>query len=118
MTSPPTGPEELVREYEIKAAERERVYLIDAKAGNVLFDRMHVIAKQLRDTAEGRSAFEALILHPLDGVRVNAAAECLAWSSPAAIETLEEIERGLGLNSLTAKYVLKQYHDGTLKLDW
>lgn len=90
----------------------------DATRANRIFDRLHVVAKELRKTAAGRSGLLALARHEITGVRLLAATECLAWSPEVAVAALEAIEASVGLHSVSAKYTLKSFRAGTLDLDW
>ena len=93
-----------------------------AAKANKLFDAMHVIAKELRMSEEGRRGLEALTDHPRAGVRLNAAAHVLLWAPELAVPVLEAISRSsgpdFGLSPTTARYTLKAFHEGTLNLDW
>lgn len=90
----------------------------DAKKANRIFDRLHTLAKDLRQTPAGRSGLLALSGHEITGVRLLAATECLAWSPEVAVPALETIEGSVGLHSVSAKYTLRSYRAGTLDLDW
>lgn len=90
----------------------------DAKKANRIFDRLHALAKQLRQTPAGRTGLIGLTRHEVPGVRLLAATECLAWSPDVAVPTLEAIEGSVGLHAVSAKYTLKAYRAGTLDLDW
>jgi hypothetical protein len=90
----------------------------DAKRANRVFDRLHALAKELRQAPAGRAGLLALMSHEIQGVRLLAATECLAWSPDVAVPTLEAIEGSAGLHAISAKYTLKSYRAGTLDLDW
>jgi Domain of unknown function (DUF2019) len=90
----------------------------DAKKANRIFDRLHALAKELRQTPSGRAGLLLLSGHEVAGVRLLAATECLAWSPEVAVPALEAIEGSVGLHSVSAKYTLKSYRAGTLDLDW
>ncbi|MFT4030053.1 MAG: DUF2019 domain-containing protein [Protaetiibacter sp.] len=90
----------------------------DAKKANRVFDRLHVLAKSLRQTPDGRAGLAALTQHETPGVRLLAATECLAWAPEVAVPALEAIEGSAGLHAVSAKYTLKSFREGTLNLDW
>jgi ABC-type branched-subunit amino acid transport system substrate-binding protein len=85
---------------------------------NALFDAAHALAKQLRQTKEGRAGIQALLDHPRAGVQLLAASDTLAWAPDRAITILESLETGPGLYAVSAKYTLRSYRSGTLNLDW
>jgi hypothetical protein len=89
-----------------------------AKEANRLFDRLHELAGELRSTDAGRRGIATMIRDPNVGVRLIAASHSLAWAPAEAIGALEEIERGRGLHSVSAKYTLKAFQEGRLKSDW
>jgi len=84
----------------------------DAKETNRLYDRLRVLAGELRSSDAGRHGITALIRNPNVGVRLVAAYDSLAWAPDEAVRALEEIERGRGLHAVTAKYTLKAFHVG------
>lgn len=90
----------------------------DATRANKVFDRLHLMAKDLGQTPSGREGLLGLTRHNVPGVRLLAATECLPWSPEAAIQALEEIEQGTGLHAVSAKYTLKSYRAGSLNLTW
>lgn len=90
----------------------------DAKKANPLFDRLHVIFKQLRAEPSGRDGIAALMDDPTTGVRLIAASHSLAWAPDKAVKVLEAIESDPGLHAVTAKYTLKAFREGTLNMDW
>lgn len=85
---------------------------------NALFDAAHALAKQLRQTKEGRAGIQVLMDHPHPGVQLVAATDTLAWDPDRAIEILESLESGSGLHAVSAKYILRSYRSGKLNLDW
>ena len=92
----------------------------ETKAGkaNKIFDRIHSIALQLRPVEEGRQGLEKLLGHPIRGVRLNAAADCLAWNSKAAVTALENLLTPRGTHSLSAEITLREYRAGRMRFDW
>jgi hypothetical protein len=93
----------------------------DARKANPLFDRLHVIFKQLRAEQAGREGISALMddATVTVGVRLVAASHSLGWAPVRAVAVLEDIERdGPGLYRTTAKYTLKSFREGTLDQDW
>ncbi|MGH7685484.1 MAG: DUF2019 domain-containing protein [Candidatus Dormibacteria bacterium] len=91
----------------------------DAKKANPLFDQLHAIFKRLRGDQAGRSGIAAFMDDPDVGVRIAAASHSLAWAPERATAVLEAIERdGPGLYRTTAKYTLKSFREGRLKMDW
>ena len=107
---------DVTAEYERLAAEwsSER----NARKANRIFDRLHRAALQLRETEEGRMFVESLLHHEDRGVRLTAAADCLAWGSASAISALEGLVTPRGLHSLDAEMTLREYHAGRMRFDW
>lgn len=89
-----------------------------AKKANLILDRLHVIALQLRPLENGRRGLEALLLHETRGVRLMAAGDCLAWGSEAAISALEKWVSPRGTHSLSAETTLREYRAGRMRFDW
>lgn len=108
----------LLREFAEGGATWDSLVGSDAKQANHVFDRLHTLAKGLRQGPAGRAGLLALTSHEIQGVRLLAATECLAWSPEVAVPTLEAIEGSVGLHAVSAKYTLKSYRAGTLDLDW
>lgn len=108
----------LLSEFAEGAATWDSLVGGDAKRANRVFDRLHALAKELRQAPAGRVGLLALTSHEIEGVRLLAATECLAWSPEVAVPTLEAIESSVGLHAISAKYALKSYRAGTLDLDW
>lgn len=90
----------------------------NAGKANRIFDRIHSIALQLRSVEEGRQGLENLLGHPNRGVRLKAAADCLAWNSKAAVTALEDLVAPRGTHSLTAETTLREYRAGRMRFDW
>ena len=84
---------------------------------NQLFDAIHARFQLLRQTQPGRDAIADLLDDASLPVRLKAATHCLLWNPARAIPVLEEIERGSGIHSITARYTLKAYRAGELDLD-
>lgn len=108
----------LLSEFAEGAATWDSLVGADAKQANRIFDRLHALAKELRQTPAGRAGLMDLTGHVIEGIRLLAATECLAWSPEVAVPTLEAIEASVGLHAVSAKYTLKSYRAGTLDLDW
>jgi len=109
-------PGALLSEYEELAV----VWDSETNAGkaNRIFDRIHSIALQLQSLEEGRQGLESLLSHPNRGVRLNAAGDCLAWGSEAAIKALEGLIAPRGTHSLIAEMTLREYRAGRMRFDW
>jgi len=90
----------------------------DAKKANPLFERLHVIFKQLREVEPGRNGIAELMDHGSVGVRLMAASHSLAWAPEKAAAVLDKIAAGPGLHAVTAKYTLKSFREGNLNMDW
>jgi hypothetical protein len=90
----------------------------NAGKANKIFDRIHSIALQLRPLEEGKRGLEKLLVHPSRGVRLKAAADCLAWNSKAALTALEDLLTPRGSHSLTAEMTLREYRAGRMRFDW
>ena len=87
---------------------------------NDLFDRLHAIAKVLRDSPRGREGLEMLCEDADIAVRLVAASETLSWDSAGGLRTLSamELDADAGLHAVSAEYTLRAYSAGTLDLDW
>ena len=90
----------------------------NARQANVEFDRLQALQLRLRESPEGRAGIADLATHECEGVRLCAASHALAWDSDLAVSALEALEASTGLHALSAKYTLRSYRSGTLKLDW
>jgi hypothetical protein len=101
-----------------KVLERWDAAQADASKANVLFDEAHSLAKELRQTPEGRLGIQALMAHPIIGVRLMAAADSLPFDADQAIPVLESIEAGPGLHAVSAKYTIRMFRAGKLNFDW
>ena len=88
------------------------------KEANRIFDALHALYKNMRGTAEGRSAIASLLEDPITAVRLAAATHSLAWQPTRAEQVLEEIEQEGSLHAVTAKWTLRSYRSGKLNLDW
>ncbi len=115
MTAPVN---ELLQSYKATAVAWD-VMRGDAKKANALFDQLHTIYKELRDSAAGRDGIAALMTDENIGVRISAASHSLAWEPEKATRVLEAIEKdGPGLYRTSARYTLKSFREGKLNLDW
>ena len=85
---------------------------------NRLFDDLHDLAKQMRQTEVGRSAITALLDGPVAAVRLCAATDALMWSPHRAQAVLEALEEEPSLHAVSAKWTLRSYRAGRLDLDW
>lgn len=119
MTGTPGDVEvtELVEKYRLLAEEWDEKQG-DAKRANRVFDKHHEVAKQLRDIEGGRLGIQALLTHPVIGVRLLAATDTLLWAPEAAVPVLEQIEADRNRHSIAAEYTLKAFREGKLNLDW
>jgi hypothetical protein len=88
-----------------------------AKA-NRLVERNHEIYKQLRESEEGKAGIWSLRLHAERAVSQTAIVHSLAWQPVEAVELLEQIEAADGPGAFEAKWTLRSWRDGRLKLDW
>jgi hypothetical protein len=109
--------ERLLAEYLRTAAEWNPGFDRPRRA-NKLFDRNHLLYRQLRETSEGRDAIAGLLNDSRPGVRAVAAVHCLAWREAEAVAVLEALALEPGLVAIDAKYSLKAHREGTLDLDW
>ena len=112
-----TGTDALVSEYLATAIAWDQAQK-DAKQANPLFERLHVVYKQLREVEPGRNGIAALMDHSCVGVQLMAASHSLAWAPEKAAAVLNKIAAGPGLHAVTAKYTLRSFRDGNLKIDW
>ncbi|WP_020390257.1 DUF2019 domain-containing protein [Kribbella catacumbae] len=119
MTATPGGDEvaALVERYRLLAEEWDEKQG-DAKRANRVFDQHHEVAKQLRDIEGGRLGIQALLTHPVIGVRLLAATDTLRWAPEAAVPVLEQIQSVRDLHAISAEYTLKAFREGKLNLDW
>jgi hypothetical protein len=85
---------------------------------NLLFDRLHDRSKQMRQSAEGRTAMTGLLDDPVAAVRLSAATDALTWAPEVAEPVLEALERETSLHAVSAKWTLRSHRAGTLNLDW
>ncbi|MGD0554144.1 MAG: hypothetical protein ABSA93_04100 [Streptosporangiaceae bacterium] len=90
----------------------------DPPKANKLFRRKHALVKEIRGSAEGRAAIEALLDDPEVAVRMSAAADSLAWRSARGEAVLEAVEQADGEYAFDAKWTLRSYRAGKLNLDW
>jgi len=67
-----------------------------------------------RGTA-GQRALISLLRHPNPWVRLDAAAQCLAFDRDAAEKSLEQVSEDPGLAGLTAATTLKEWRAGRMK---
>ena len=88
------------------------------KEANRLFDALHALYKQLRETEEGRQAITGLLDDPITAVQLSAASHSLGLQPERAVAALEELERGDSLHAVTAKWTLRSYRNGKLDMDW
>lgn len=89
-----------------------------ASEANRLFDGLHELSKQMRQSEAGRAAVLALLHDPVVAVRLCAATDALMWSPERAESVLEALEDEPTLHAVTAKWTLRSYRAGTLNLDW
>lgn len=87
-----------------------------ARKANRIFDRLHALALGLRESEDGRRALESLLTHDNRGVRLKAAADCLAWDSAQAVGTLESLVNPRGPHSLDAEMTLREYRAGRMRV--
>jgi Domain of unknown function (DUF2019) len=88
------------------------------KGANPLFDALHLLYKELRESEEGRQAITGLLDDPIAAVQLSAASHSLALQPERAVAVLEELEQGASLHAVTAKWTLRSYRNGKLDLDW
>jgi hypothetical protein len=85
---------------------------------NRLFDRLHDLAKEMRQSEEGRTAIAGLLNDPVVAVRLVAATHALTWAPEVAEPVLQALEREPSLHAVCAKWTLRSHRAGTLNLDW
>lgn len=90
----------------------------DPREANRIFDALHTLYKELRDTIDGREAILSLLEDPITAVRLAAATHSLGWEPAHAVRVLEEIEQESNLHAVTAKWTLRSYRSGKLDLNW
>ncbi|WP_295775618.1 DUF2019 domain-containing protein [uncultured Microbacterium sp.] len=79
---------------------------------NALTRKMVEQIRELSGSEEGRAALIALIDHPNEDVRLDAAVASIDWAPDRAIPVLEEIEKGSGIRSFSAEQVLMGHRTG------
>jgi hypothetical protein len=90
----------------------------EPRRANRLFDQLHLLSKEMRRSAAGRSAIEGLLEDHVVAVRLCAATDALMWSPALAEPVLEALEEEPSLHAVSAKWTLRSYRAGTLDLDW
>lgn len=110
---------EMIHEYRELLVERTN-YREKPDIANKLWDRNHTLYKRLRASEEGRAAISNLLDDENIPVRLTAATHCLVWETGRAICVLEDLEtlNDKTLYGFTAKYVLIEFRNGTLDVDW
>ena len=88
-----------------------------AKA-NKAFDAAYAIARDLRDSEEGRRGIEALVDDDDPAVATTAAAQSLAWGSESGIQAMERLATVRGIGGFEARMTLQEYRAGRLTSDW
>jgi hypothetical protein len=71
---------------------------------NRLFQRLHDLAKEIRQSEEGRKAIAGLLDDPVAAVRLAAATDALTWAPEVAEPVLEVLEQEPNLLAVTAKW--------------
>jgi hypothetical protein len=82
---------------------------------NRLFTRNHHLYMNLRLSEDGRDGLWELKRHDHPAVREAAVTHSLPWHAAEGVRLLEEMEAA---GSFNAKWVLREWRAGTLKLDW
>jgi hypothetical protein len=91
------------------------------REANRLFDRQHALAKQLRQTSDGRNVINGLLTDKSPWVRSVAAAHALLWVAERAESILEEFSQDADAPpevNISAEYTLIEWRAGRLNLDW
>ena len=78
----------------------------------------HGCAKQLRTTARGRAALEALLEDPDPEIRNWIAVEVIPFNPDRAYDVLREVQDSGGPGSFNAQATLEAYEAGELNPDW
>jgi hypothetical protein len=89
----------------------------DPKVNNRSADELHICYKQLRDSEEGRAGIVRLISDSNPHVRVWAAAHSLFWAPEIARPALEALQDSAGPASLSAKWTLREFDNGSLSFN-
>lgn len=90
----------------------------DPKQANRIFDAVHALYKELRESETGRQAITSLLDDPLTAVRLSAATHSLGWEQERSEAVLEQVEQEDNLHAVSAKWTLRSYRNGKLDLDW
>lgn len=88
------------------------------KQANRLFDRLHQLFKELRQSEEGRAVITDLIDDAVPAVRLVAASHSLGWRPDLAEPVLEELAEADGLHAVSAKWTLRTHRAGALNQTW
>lgn len=112
----PRSVPDMLAEYAKTVLERDAAMKSSKVArANRLFDRNHDLYMHLRLSQEGRDGLWELRRHDHPEVREAAVTHSLPWHPDEAARLLEEMEAA---GSFDAKWILKEWRAGTLKLDW
>jgi len=82
---------------------------------NKLFDHLTDVGRTLSETTSGQARLVDLLDNPSRSVRLLAGTCCLTFAPNLAEPVLREIADGPGLDAITAKYTLIEFHKGNLK---
>ena len=91
---------------------------LSPKKANRLFDENRGYFRVLRETPEGRQAIERFLEDDDVAVRLNAAADTLAWDPARGQEVLEAIAAGDDMTAFEAEMTLKEFRVGRLDPNW
>jgi hypothetical protein len=92
--------------------------LTDARRANNVFDELHALSTELKQTTEGRRILESLLAHENRAVRLNAGSTCLEWAPELARPVIQALVTPRGPHSLSAEMTLREFEAGRLKFDW
>ncbi len=112
---------QLVTVYEAELVAMDAISVasdVRAKRWNNHVDRLQRVHIELRESAEGRAAITAMILHPVQMVARWSASHSLFWAETEARTYLESLADARVEGSLEAKMVLREFDAGRLRMDW
>ena len=90
------------------------------RCANKLFEQNHTYFQVLRERPEGCEGITTLTGDENHYVRATASAHSLLWAPEVAIRVLEEMEgdeRTPWRMRISAKYTLKEWHNGNLSFN-
>lgn len=110
--------EELLRRYVALTIEWADLPSAKFRKANKIFKAAHVIAKQLRETQDGRAGLLSLLSHANLSVRLGAATESLPFDPDAALAVIDHLAGSDTAQAFEASMVAQEWRAGRLNPDW